>query len=240
MKPLRMFSLVAICILMIAGTAMAAKTLTATRVDTDNMTTLNRIPAPDCTVGNLEAPAWGLSGWVTGFESYKYLFNAAEQGCCNLGFQMQSVGMLMQFVAGTHALPQTFDIYADLEEAVWDPVLNCWVPGPVLCEGLLYTITIDTEGLYDIAVPLSCDCAFTDYYYFLTMNITTALDCALVVDNTPTQCQAWNNWGEGWADLYDWGFSAYGDLIMTGDVLCCDTPVATEDKTWGDLKNLFR
>ena len=72
------------------------------------------------------------------------------------------------------------------------------------------------------------------------MNFVGALDAAIIVDNTPTACLDWNNWGDGWQDLDDWGFNAYGDLNMWADVFCCSPAVGTEESTWGEIRNLFR
>ncbi len=239
MKKLTTLTVIALCLVLVAGTAMAAKTITAKRIGDAVVTGTNATPKGDCVVGNLGAAAWALSGWMTGDEGYKYYFNAAAQNCCAVGFEMEAVHMLLQF-SDPLTLPQTFTVYGDLEEAVWDPALGCWVPGPELCVGEAYTITISDPGLYDISVPLVCECAGSEWDYFLSVHFVGAVDASIIVDDTPTARLDWHNWGTGRVDLADYGLDAYGDLVMWADVFCCSPPVSTEDSTWGEIRNLFR
>jgi hypothetical protein len=31
-----------------------------------------------------------------------------------------------------------------------------------------------------------------------------------------------------------------GNILMWGDVVCCEDPVATESRSWGAIKSLYR
>jgi len=232
-----------LCVALMASAATAKEVATATLFDPANMQPGTSDANPIAMVGNLNAPAWLLGGWFTGQESYSYIFNPSQQVVCPSGFTVTNVHMFMDFEAAD--VPVTFDIYADMGSAVMDPATGCYVPGPEECTGELFTVTIDAAGTYDIAIPLGCDCAYVydptgaPYVYYLSMHFPTAFTARLVSDGIPAACTNYNDWGAGWEDL-DPFFTDFGTINMYGEVVCCEEPVATEEKSWGSIKSLFR
>ena len=222
--------------------ASAKEVATATLVDPDNLPVRTSVPPPEL-VGNLNPPTWLLGGWFTGGESYAFIFNPSAQVTCTDGFQVTDVHMYMDFEAAD--VPVTFEVYAGLGSAVMDPAAGCYVPGPVECQGLTYSVTIDVAGSYDIAIPLDCECAYlTDatgapFIYYLSMTFPTAFTCRVVTDGVQAACTSYNDWGSGWQDLEPY-FTTYGNVNIFADAVCCSDPVATEEKSWGDIKSLFR
>ncbi len=156
---------------------------------------------------------------------------------------MRAVHILLQF--SELQVPQTFTLVADLEDAVFDSLTGCWWPGPEDCVSEPVTITIEQPGLYDIAVPISCDCAYffdasgMPYVYMVSIHFMDAVNADIILDDTPTPCVAFNDWGAGWIDLYQY-FGEYGDLIMWADLDCCEDPIADERTSWGQVKSLYR
>ncbi|PIV82183.1 hypothetical protein COW53_00215 [bacterium CG17_big_fil_post_rev_8_21_14_2_50_64_8] len=239
---MRTLILTVLCLLL-AGTALAAeRTAVATPVTGDALSFTPSGAAGVCTMGNLNPPAYYIGDWIWGAESYKYLFDAEQPLCstCNGGFKVETVHFYMQF--GVEDVPVTFGCAVDFEETIWDEATQCFLPGPVICESPGYTVTIDQAGMYDIALPLptDCACAYFGYKYALGMNILTAFDSypGAVTDATPVGCTSFNNYGAGWFDLLDFGFP--GELIMFGDIVCCENPVDDQNDTWGGVKSLFR
>ena len=122
---------------------------------------------------------------------------------------------------------------------------KCYAPGVVECVSPLWTVDIDTPGLYGIALPLFywCDCAFLDCEYFLAVNIATAFPETqrpdLVTDEFPTTCASYNSYGFGWEDLVA-AYGLPGNIVVWADIICCDDPLASEPGTWGSLKQLYR
>ena len=142
-------------------------------------------------------------------------------------------------------MPVTFPVYASLGSAVYADEAGCFVPGPVECYGAAYSITIDAEGTYNISVPLVCECAFlydstgAPYQYYVAMNYGDTFSASVVSDGVQASCSTFNDYGLGYEDLEPY-FTSYGNVNLWGDANCCDTPVATETKTWGAVKGLFR
>jgi hypothetical protein len=172
-----------------------------------------------------------------------YLFYPLDTCGCPLGFHLEAVHLMMQF--GAEDVPASFDVYVDLEDAVWDDLTGCYYPGAETCTSLIYTVDITTEGVYDISIPIfsQCACAHLDYWYFLSFHFLTnfagtALP-GLIADDFPVGCFSWNDYGFGWQDLVN-DFGWPGEIIMWGDALCCELPVSSEDNTWGTVKNLYR
>lgn len=195
-------------------------------------------------VGNLNSPYYRLTGWFTGAEEYKYLFCPAEQLNCPYGFLLENVHMVLDFTEDM-IFPITFTVWIDLEDALWDPARGCWVPGIEDCRSDTHTVTIDEPGMYDISLPIDCACAYlfdppgAPYWYLLSMHFPELFTANLITDNLPTNCTSWNDWGSGWFDLVgEGGFP--GNILMWGDVVCCDVPVGNERMNWDEIKSLFR
>ena len=235
-------TIVLLALVLAAGAATADREVRVQRLDDGQVQPLIDTPR-QCVVGNLNPIAWAVSGWFTGQEEYKYLFNAVE--CCPVGFNVLYVHMALNFDE-TMTYPIVIEVYADLEDALWDDVLQCWVPGIEDCVSEAVSFTIDAPGSYDIAVPMTgCECAWVHdptgapYWYMMSLHFLNLFDARVLTDDFPLGCYSWNNWGSGWYDLVlDVGFP--GELIMWADVDCCEFPIAVEEKTWGQIKGLYR
>ena len=231
-------------ILVLASTALAQKTIIPTLIDDPTDIKQYGINVTDptmCLFGNLNDPAWGLGGWLTGEEAYKYLFYPWDTCDCQLGFWLQKVHIFLNFPEDMQ-FPHEFQVYVDLEDALWDPAMGCWVPGIEDCVSPLYIVTIPEPGLYDLGFSIGnfCECAFMDYYYFLSVHFPVPVQGELVSDDSATPCTVFNNWGSGWVDLFTQGFSDFGNLLIYGEGVCCDQPVDVQPQTWGQVKSLYR
>ncbi len=228
-------------VVLMASAAIAKEAPIATLVDPADIPVRTAMPVNAAQVGNLNDPAWLLSGWFIGDEEYKYLFNPVEQLNCPLGFQLTTVHMLLEFPI----VPVTFEVWVDLEDASWRDDIQCWWPGVEDCRSDVFTVTIDVAGVYDIAIPINCDCAYMidplglPYWYLLSMHFIGQFNANVITDGIQSRCTNFNDWGTGWEDL-DPYFATYGTINMWGDVICCDDPVAVEEKSWGGIKSLFR
>ena len=242
MKRWTMLVVLVLCVA-VASTAFAQR-IPGTAVKMDDPATVlgGSGVRGDCTYGNLNPVWWNIPGWVWGDEGYKFLVYPPEYtSCpCQLGFFLESVTMHMNFVG-----PVSMVAYCDLEDAEWDELTQCWVPGIVDCVSGLYQFDIPDAGHYSIPIPMepeNCDCAFLDYYYFISFHIETIFLTAdrpgLITDNFPVPCLGYNNYGSGWLDcVADLGLP--GNPLLYAEVNCCDFPIATENDTWGGVKNLY-
>lgn len=238
---------IAICILCLASlttAALAERSVVVTPI-TQEVQPLSVAPngaAADCAMGNLNPPAYAITDWIWGAESYSYVFYADQSQCaCSSGFTVEQVHMYMQF--GAEDVPVSFNAYVGFEEAVYDEATGCWMPGTPFCASPEYTVTIDAAGLYDIALPIpagTCDCAYFGYWYSISVNFTTAFDSSpdLITDNMPVGCTSWNDYGLGWLDLQDFGMP--GETAMFADIVCCENPVSSDETTLDGIKALFR
>lgn len=199
-------------------------------------------PGATCEVGNPNDPYWTYGNWIMGGETYAYLINPPAEGCtCGAGFKLDRVYMMMQF--GPEDAPVTFDAYAGLAEAVWDPSRNAYVPGPEYCTSPTWSISASAAGLYDIYVDMAdaCPCAATTEPYFITFHLPNGFAWwpSALEDNDPQTGISWYNSGFGWSDLVG-DFGWWGKNVMHADVSCCENPVSQEKATWGDVKSLWR
>ena len=240
----RSLMLVVLCLTFVVSGATAREVATATPIDPSRLSDDIGAPVP-AIIGNLNPAAFLLSGWFTGQESYAVVFDPSQQVQCDNGFEALSVNMILGFDATQ--VPVTFDVYAGLGTAVWDAASGCFVPGDMECQGETFTVTIDVAGNYNITIPLACDCAFlydptgAPYKYYLSMTYPTAFSAQVVSDGVPASCLTFNDFGAGYEDLNDYfGPGGFGNVNLSGESVCCDTPVATENRTWGDIKSLFR
>lgn len=240
---MRKLILVSLCLLVAGGALAAEKTVTITPISGNPISIEQAGAAGVCVMGNLNSPAYTITDWIWGAESYKYLFDAEQPLCanCPAGFKVEQVHFYMNF--GPEDVPASFDCFVDFEETVWDPTLGCFLPGPVICASQPYTVTIDQAGFYDIGLPLpyeSCPCAYFGYKYALGMTFLTAFDSFpdAVTDAIPVGCTSYNDYGAGWFDLQDFGWP--GELSMYADIVCCENPVDDVNDTWGGVKSLFR
>ena len=243
MKLLSFVTIIALCLTSAAGSALAERQVTATKLAQDVQTyNAGKDAAADCIMGNLNAPAFAIGDWVWGAESYYYIFNADQAGCtCTGGFTVDAVHMYLQFAEDD--VPVTFEAFVGFGEAAPGAVEGCMVPGPEICSSPIYTVTIDAAGFYDIALPMTpgaCECAYFGYNYEISFNFMTTFTNLpdLITDASPLGCVSYNDYGAGMLDLQDFGMP--GETSMYADIICCESPVSTESKSMGDLKALFR
>ena len=230
-----------LCLVALAGAAAAATGPTVHRLSEAELTELAPAGAgkADCVLGNVNPPAGVVSDWFTGLESYAYLIVPTEQCSCPVGFQLESISMLLDFDASM--APVSFEAIGSLLEAVWDPVQGRWVPGAELCAGPPVIIEILDPGIHQITVPLDgCPCAAMDFPYFLVLHFGTSFLANLVIDGFPAQGVTYNDKGTGWTDLFDWFRKSSGKIITWGDVICCTDVVGDRPSTWGSVKSLYR
>jgi hypothetical protein len=238
MKKLSMLVLLVLCIALAAGSALADRTVKVTPIDDLHLQNLGVTGRQDCIIGNIHDPAWILSGWFTGAEGYKYKSNPYNQNCiCPVGFSVEAVHMLLNF-PDDGVYPVVFTAYVDLEEGVL--VGDCWTPGPEICTGDVYTITIDAAGNYDLSLPITCPCAGMNYFYFVSFHFIDLFYANIISDDVPRQCAAYNDWGSGWQDLWGYGFEQYGMPIIYAETACCQPAVEEDGSTWGAMKNLYK
>lgn len=241
MKKLFLLVTLVLCLALSVQALAGTKDLAITRVDDATVANLSAARA-ECVVGNLNPIAYSITDWVYGLEAYKYLFDPTV-GCdlCQSGLVVREVHFLLNF--GVEDVPATFSAYADVEESIWDAAIGCLYPGPEICVSDPVEFTVDTEGLYDFSIPIVCECMEVGYPYFLSFHFTTEFPETgrpdIITDEAPLGCVSWNDYGTGWFDLVN-DFDLPGEIIMWADADCCEDPVATETKTWGDIKSLYR
>ncbi len=241
MRQVLLSVIVATLVLGLTGAvATAEKQLTTRELVTVEATPVDFGPfggLQTCQVGNLNGAAWAISNFLMPPEDYKLTFDPmASCAICPMGFRVLKVRIFLQ-TAGACQIVMSVDV----EEAVY-PSANCPSPGPVWCASPLYQIDIPSGGLWNIGIPISCDCLAMNQKYLLSVHFESS-SCApdLVTDAGPAQlCTNWNNYGTGWYDL----FSAFptwpGQLKILADADCCAPPVPVDGKSWGAIKELYQ
>lgn len=241
---MRILTTILLCLVLTTAAAAADRTVTITPLEQPSGPAGLAAPAGVCVFGNTNAPAYAITDWIWGAESYATVFPAIQPTCgCAGGFNIEQVHFYMQF--GAADVPSSFNAYVDFRETAFDAVSGCSVPGSVICASPSYTVTITNAGLYDIALPLDpagCACAYFGYDYAVGINFTTVFPTAgrpsAITDAAPVGCTSWNDYGAGWDDLGGYGLP--GELTMFADVVCCEPPVPGAAPSWGDLKSRFR
>jgi hypothetical protein len=240
MRPLLTIALLVLLVATLVSSAEASREVVIQPLDNSNVQRIEPGDLPaivpsGCTVGNLNPPYYAISDWALPPEEYKYVFNPMPNcGVCPVGYQVTQVHILLQTAAAN-----TLVMGVDLEDAVFPEGPDCPYPGPEDCFGGLYQVNLPGAGLYDVALPIECGCAFLNYTYLLSVHFqsaTAAVD--LVTDNRPGSCTSWNDWGQGWQDLFTYGFP--GNLLIWADAVCCEPPISTDTETWSTLKGMFR
>jgi len=196
---------------------------------------------PDFQVGNLNPPVESFEFLHTGQEAYAYLIYPPDQWTCTEGgFELLSVNMLLEFIQGQ--VPVDFAAVGGLAEAVWDPTLNAFVPGPQICEGPEVMFHAETSGQFTVMLPVdeACDCQIFDGHYFLTVRYLDAFEANLPIDDQPLAGVVYNDKGAGWVDMIDFDKTARGKVIIWGDTVCGTCSVGNESGTWSGIKSLYR
>jgi hypothetical protein len=242
MRKLLLCTLAAVFVLGIAGTAaIAGKDFVAKPLQTIEATPMlvgPVTPNAACQVGNTNPPYWAISNSLIQTEAYKLVFDPATCYACQAGLRVTRVHMLLQV-----SEPTTLFMSADVEEAVY-PQPWCPAPGPEWCVSSNYTVDLPGAGLWDIGLPIFCDCLPPIGQYLLGIHFggyTSASGAVpdLITDWAPIYlCAAYNNYGLGWRDMAYYGWP--GSLCMYADVECCSGPVPVEKHSWGEVKALYK
>jgi len=110
-----------------------------------------------------------------------------------------------------------------------------------VCNSGAFTVSLPSGGVWDIALPIQCECLDMDRLYLLSFSYESSScwpEPDLITDGIPTPCTSWVNSGSGWMDLVTtYGFP--GNLSFYADAECCTPPVPTENNTWGGVKSLY-
>lgn len=194
-----------------------------------------------CVVGNTNPPAWAIPGFIIPPEEYKVVFDPkATCTVCPIGFAVNKVHVLLQTAEAC-----TLTMAVDVEEAEYPTSPDCPEPGVMWCNSGLLNVILPTAGLWDIGLPISCDCLTMDRIYFLSFYIDSYLCDSgnppdLVTDGGPAvMCANWNNFGTGWYDLFGANPTWPGQLSFSADAECCTGPVPVNHTTWGVIKALY-
>jgi hypothetical protein len=228
-------------ILILAGTFVIGSTNAAP--PEDQVLLCGRLDAPDrqdCWVGHGSEMMFSWDS-LTAQGGYKYLFHPTETCDCPTGFHLDSIHIWLVF--SNDDVPVTFDVYGDLEQAMWNEETQCWEPGPELCVSQTYTITIEYGGWNAIEIPMydECECVCMDAWYFLSVHFPEPVpEAVLGLGDAVDDCVAYLNTGSGWMDWNEAFPTVGGCFDLHGGAYCCDSPSPTRGGTWGDIKGLFR
>lgn len=194
-----------------------------------------------CNVGNLNAPAFAINNFLTPPESYAFSFDPSAQCAqCAQGFQVTVIHIILNVQAAC-----TLVMGANLTELGPSGITGCEAPASQLCTASLYNVNLPAAGTYNIALPVTCQCAYINPYnyavevYFQSKACTNNVIPRLVTDNLPTLCSSWNDYGAGWGDLRADFPTWPGNLLIYAETTCCEDPISTHESSWGTIKALY-
>ena len=193
----------------------------------------------DCTIGNLNQPAFFAPGIFQGDEAYAYFVEPGAL-CTFAGghFSLLNVTQLLQFE--DQQLPVTLQVEAAILDAVWDPGLDCFLPGGAIHASLPLTQRVEEVGVSAVTVqfdplilPLERPC-------FLSLRYLGGGPGQLVTDDQPAPCIEYIDRGQGWEDLFTFDKTGDGKTIVFGDVVYATSTVPEATESWGAIKSLYR
>ena len=155
-------------------------------------------------------PAWAIYPWVVGDELYKAYQDPAAACASPYPFAIHEVHTIL-YIAG----PVLLYLSADIETVnMTDP--SCPHPGNILTLTPIYEISVPSEDLFLITLPLDSPVVVNGPYF---VGLYYGPDggpqnVALVTDDTPVPCVSYNDWGEGYVDLD----TVYTDPDGTGPI----------------------
>jgi hypothetical protein len=193
----------------------------------------------DCTVGNLNEPAFFAPDIFTGEQAFAYLVLPAER-CAFAGghFSLLNVTQLLHFEP--QQLPTTLQVEAAILAAVWDPAAGCWIPGEPLHVSLPLVRPVEAEGIQAVTVQLDPLILPLEEFYFLSLRYSGGGPAQLVTDDMPEPCIEYIDRGQGWEDLFTFDKTGDGKGIVFGDIVYATQTVPEEARTWGAIKSLYR
>ncbi len=192
-------------------------------------------------IGNLNPPVPpSVENIVVGNQAFAYLVDPAASGLQGPGFQLEAVHMLLDFTPSQ--VPVNIVVSAGLMHAVWDQIIDQWVPGDQMCATPPITYTIANPGLFDVMVPVTggCGCRPMDDMYFLIIRFHEAFQADLPTDGQPQPGIVYMDDAGFWVDMFGFKRTATGKGIIWGDIITCSAPVGAEPTTWGGVKALYR
>jgi hypothetical protein len=238
-------AITALAVLPVAAPVAAAepklREVRAVPLSDQALTRLQAAPAPvfleQCAVGNLNPPTYAINNFLYPPEEYQLSFDPTPAcGSCPVGFHVEQIHIALSFPSAC-----SITLAANLTEPDLATSVDCPPPGAYLCDSQSYLVSVPAAGLYDVVLPVSCDCAFVRGYrynlsvYFLQM----VCNASLLTDNQPSLCSSWNNYGAGWDDLRATYQGWPGNLLIWADAACCEEPVPVGGATWGAIKSLY-
>ena len=195
-----------------------------------------------CLVGNLNPTVNGVAGWLLPSE-VKLAFDPATMGDCEAicpvqpayGIDISVIRVRVDVDAAC-----TLMLGLNVEEVAYPTSPDCPEPGDVVCASPMYQVDLPQAGGFILTFHIECPCLTFDKMYMLGVYMQSATcEFNIGIDNIPTTCTNWFDWGEGWKDLVaEWGFP--GNLRIWADATCCEPPVPVEKNTWGKIKSLYR
>ncbi len=196
----------------------------------------------DCTIGNLNNPAGPPAEDIfQGHETYAYHVYPPDQcGCTEGGFTPLAVSQLLYF--DNTQVPATFQVEAMLLAADYEAATDCFLPGPVICNGPSLQITVTDQGQIRITAPVDgCPLQVFNEHYFLALKYTGDAPGFLVIDDQPQACTEYVERGSGWEDMFTFpAKTGGGKSIIFGDIVCGTLSVDAEQGAWGAIKSLYR
>jgi len=235
------------CLALTTSFAHAAKTTSAT-INSIVGKPLNRIDVgppvsglATCQLGQIGTPTTALDWLLPPNDRYFTLLDPTQcSGCGAAGMQLMTAKIVLDFVAGC-----TQPIEVSIVGSGSDPA--CAVPDmtQLLCPPIAYNLTVPASGLYEFSMPLPAGCCIQQRA-FLQINFTaTGAGCEsaatrpyLVLNETCGPCNTYNEYGFGYVEWCSFGIGA-GNPMMYVDAQCCN-PVGTHQKSWGELKTIYR
>ncbi len=194
------------------------------------------------TIGNLNDPVGPPAADIfLGHETYAYhVFPPEQCSCSEDGFTPLTVSQLLYF--DDSQIPATFQVEALLLAANFDTGSNCFVPGPVICNGPPTQFTITNQGSSQVTAPFAaCPVQVFNEHYFLALKYTGDVPGFLLIDDQPQECTEYVERGNGWEDMFTFpAKTGGGKSIIFGDIVCGTLSVDTEVGTWGAIKSLYR
>lgn len=194
-----------------------------------------------CLAGNLNPAAYAIAGWLLP-AALKHAFDPATTGDCAAictvqpasGIDINAIHLYVQVEAAC-----VLELRVDVEEVTYPTGPDCPEPGAVVCGSPTHRVYLPQAGGWVVNIPIECACLTFGKTYTLGAFVYSATcGFALGIDNTPTNCTNWFDWGSGWKDLVaEHNFP--GNLRFWADATCCQPPVPVESRTWGSIKSLY-
>ena len=191
-------------------------------------------------IGNLNPPVSAVPDILFGDQGFAYLVFPGDLGFSDPGFMLEAVHMLVDFEQSQ--IPQLVTVSGGLAHAVWDPTLDLWVPGEVMCSAPPVDYQIIDPGIFELVAPVgaACGCRPINEPYFLIFNFHGPAEGSLAVDDQPLPGFVYLNDGLAWIDMFGLKRTATGKSIIWGDIITCSAPIGVPSSTWGSIKDLYR